>query len=789
MLVTKETGLEIEGEVEGAIEASIAKEDLPFIMDVLTRQQYRDPIGSIVREITSNCFDAHIEANVDFPVIVEFSNDELGHYVSFTDQGIGMSPERIKTVYLSYGRSTKRETKLEIGGFGLGGKSPLAYTDLFYVTTIFDKIQYEYIVHRGKLLPTIELMNSSETNKRNGTEVKIYFKDPEDDYSDDKYKFIEAAKRQLLYFENVILKPSYLFDTNYKIIEGNHFKFRPTDNYFKQLHLCIGRVAYPINWDILEIDPIEIPVALKFEINDLIVTPERESLRYVKVDGVETKEILLKKIELVKEELIKLYDKQPELCVDSLIEYIEVKKKIPTLNLHGYELCLDEIVPNKTTCSLLKGFIGDIGKDVFRAYDVTYDRFLRHRKGKRSVEAILTSDFLNKGKKELYRGTKMNGKINKYLLEYVTDDILLFKTTFLGWRHLYKVSGLYNNKDIEILPYNTNLIKQLKILKSAIDAEIIQSSTEYKSVEIPEHIQINEPRTVRQDGEYVVYNYMVEQVSKRKKYVKFDQLEGFTGLLIYGTNKNEFLLDQFSKLFKGTKYDDIRRLCLIRISTRDVDDIGSLKTAVHVKEFINDNKVFRHITTSLMIQKEDTSKEIIEKLEEQVQNNHNIFPHNYENLYKYRDIAKQYVGDIDQLDENFVNSLIKVAKEYNLYDKEIYDEFIEFNEYFKDIQLLKFVESNNDSLIYIIDYLKLKSKPILELWNRLEKWQEELIIDLIKRMKYVLDINNYNYLKETNYHYYSKKNQLKIKLQVLEQQTIIFTSLLNYHKLCQKQLN
>jgi len=50
--------------------AGIDESSMPFLFEMMSKSLYSNPIGSIVREITSNCFDSHKEANVDDPVIV-----------------------------------------------------------------------------------------------------------------------------------------------------------------------------------------------------------------------------------------------------------------------------------------------------------------------------------------------------------------------------------------------------------------------------------------------------------------------------------------------------------------------------------------------------------------------------------------------------------------------------------------------------------------------------------------------------------------------------------------------
>lgn len=81
---------------------------------------YKNSIGSIVREITSNCFDSHAEAGVTDAVMVKFSKEDDGFYISFNDYGVGMSPDRVNTIFLNVFSSTKEDTNDMIGAFGLG---------------------------------------------------------------------------------------------------------------------------------------------------------------------------------------------------------------------------------------------------------------------------------------------------------------------------------------------------------------------------------------------------------------------------------------------------------------------------------------------------------------------------------------------------------------------------------------------------------------------------------------------------------------------------------------------
>lgn len=244
--------------------AGIDASSLPIIFEMLSKSFYSNPIGSIVREITSNCFDSHIEAGVEDAVIIKKGNDEEGTYISFNDFGVGLSPERMDKIYMNWFSSTKRETNTQIGGFGLGSKSPLSYTDYFYINTTFEGNLYNYIFSKGVEVPELDLLNQEETTKRNGTEIRIYLKTNE--FREVNF-FRNELKKQLCYFDNVVFE-GWDISNDYFIYESELFKFRGgIDNANDEMHIAFGKVTYPIDWNILDMEPIKAPVGVKFNIN------------------------------------------------------------------------------------------------------------------------------------------------------------------------------------------------------------------------------------------------------------------------------------------------------------------------------------------------------------------------------------------------------------------------------------------------------------------------------------------------------------------------------------------
>lgn len=287
-----------------------------MVFKMFTKNVYSNPIGTVVREITSNCFDSHVEAGVkNTPVLIKKSHDEITdtHYISFIDYGVGMSPERIENIYGVYFESTKRNTNEEIGGFGIGGKTPLAYMrntgegegeydNSFFVITNFEGTKYYYNVFEGSESPEFTLFHSEETTERNGTEIRIPV------LSRDISKFESEMIRQLFYFEGIVFEGFGESLTNdYQIVRGKTFLYRPNcfDN---KVHVCLGRVYYPIDYNVLGLDSYQyqIPVAINVPIGAIGMTVSREQLDY----SESTIKYLKNALESVKDELKSMLAKQ-----------------------------------------------------------------------------------------------------------------------------------------------------------------------------------------------------------------------------------------------------------------------------------------------------------------------------------------------------------------------------------------------------------------------------------------------------------------------------------------------
>jgi DNA topoisomerase VI subunit B len=192
----------------------VSTDNLPLLFQMLRTNLYSDIYGSIIREIASNVMDSHIEAGKPDAVgEIEWIDENrllgVDAQLIIRDFGVGLSPERMKTVYGNYLSSTKRDSNDQTGGFGLGSKVPFAYTDSFFVKTVFEGTEYKYLCYIDETqLGAISLLEKKETTRQNGTEIIVPAKKQYD-----KSTFQHSIFAQLTYFKNFNFNSRFIFKT------------------------------------------------------------------------------------------------------------------------------------------------------------------------------------------------------------------------------------------------------------------------------------------------------------------------------------------------------------------------------------------------------------------------------------------------------------------------------------------------------------------------------------------------------------------------------------------------
>lgn len=557
-LTVKEFGRQDVVNTGKEIKMKLSENASSFVFQMFTKNVYSNPIGTVVREITSNCFDSHIEAGVNAPVLIKKFVDKTSDtiYISFIDYGVGMSPNRVENIYGVYFESTKRLDNSQIGGFGIGAKSVLAYKrstgagegeydNSFYVITNFNGIRYMYCIYEGKESPVISLLHQENTSECNGTEVRIPVLEK------DVNKFEQEMVRQLYYFENIIFEGFNNQELNeYKIIRGKSFWFRGSQ-YTNSMHICLGRVAYPIDYNVLGLssNDYNIPVAVKLEVGDINVTVSRESLDYSEA----TIKFLKKKLEEVKQELIELLIKQYENIV-SLEDYFKVKNKFGYLYLTPEKsLYLNNVIKQSDV---------DFGNFKYNFMKMPNDKQLfnfffnikrfgkKERRSRYDEGTVLGYDNLNKPNILYVDGDFQRKVIKQGYLNHTHGTFYIISKKVISKFMKYDIADLFRVQIEDVVDDKGNV---LPFVQSLVDMQeeymsIVRRECEsYDTLEIPEDFIRFRKQKVTKDIEKIT---IPAKINDTRYTVLLKDLFEFNGTIFYGYADDAGRLVQSERLFE-----------------------------------------------------------------------------------------------------------------------------------------------------------------------------------------------------------------------------------------------
>lgn len=352
-------------EIQG-FDKKIEESALGMILGNLQVSQYQYPQKSTIRELASNAMDAIREKDIAIGILsgalkeedyylrrddelYKDSNFDVSYYDpqwladSFTplsdgrypskvfityvdggtdkrdklvieDFGVGLGGVRLEK-YFNLGYSTKRNTKLALGKFGIGAKAGLSTMPYYTMTTRYNGREYSFQIYERKIVPIITRWSDDSdeenpihvfengfevyykrTDKPNGTIIEI---DSKKHY---KSTYIEAVKSQLLYFDNIDFRvvdedgdvdkihtqAEILYENDTIVLSNNHQYSKP--------HLLINKINYGnIDFKELELEDVMGNIGIKVSAEEVAVNPSRESV----VWNEQTKTLVSEKFEKV----------------------------------------------------------------------------------------------------------------------------------------------------------------------------------------------------------------------------------------------------------------------------------------------------------------------------------------------------------------------------------------------------------------------------------------------------------------------------------------------------------
>jgi hypothetical protein len=390
-------------------------------------------------------------------------------------------------LYSTYFRSTKEQSNDYIGAFGLGSKTPLAYTDNFIVINRFDGTERIYnILTNEDGMPQINLMSSAETTEPNGLEVKIAV-------SPDDYKeFKEAIVGQLKYFapqpticnDSVIMpQPTYVGET-FMIYEGLESK---GTGYYSRSYACVGNNAYEIQN--VQSDLFGNNLVLKFNVGEVMVTASREELKY---DQETIKNIKNREAEAIEEYTAYVLD---TIDTEDMVDYEKAEflnKNCSVINLNSDRVKKlvgnPNYIYNKNVITIPISGWGDYSKISYDEYlDEEGNTQIRYNPSRYSSTTALSWSSYNRGSRKSQKlGGGMYIRPTQTMLVFIRDNSYSFLKK-INYYMEEKVNGLHYDNIYVLDLFSDPSVSgiALEALRSLVDhtADFVYLS----SIELPKN--------------------------------------------------------------------------------------------------------------------------------------------------------------------------------------------------------------------------------------------------------------------------------------------------------------
>lgn len=150
----------------------VAKQAKLFHM--LSNTLYTDKLSAVIRELCSNAFDSHVMAGcADAPIHITVPTFEKPVLV-ISDSGIGLTKEEALKTILCYLGSNKDTSNDFVGGWGIGSKSPFAYTNTYDVEVVKAGVSVAFTCWKDEHgLPQVIVSREGLTDRHDGVIMSV----------------------------------------------------------------------------------------------------------------------------------------------------------------------------------------------------------------------------------------------------------------------------------------------------------------------------------------------------------------------------------------------------------------------------------------------------------------------------------------------------------------------------------------------------------------------------------------------------------------------------------------
>lgn len=293
--------------VGASSEFAISLPDEAHIMAILRDTLYSDKVLAVLREYSSNAWDAHqMSGKPDLPIKVTLPT-EADPTLIIRDFGTGLSTEEIFRYFSQYGASTKRNSDTAVGMLGIGSKSGFSYSDSFTVTSFHGGMKKIFVAVLDETEKgIIQQLHEEPCGEETGIEIKMAVKPL------DIAEFTTTAQTLYQYF---VPRPD--INTEIPPLPEAQLTFQNGIIYDDPLHAggwgrkewvaVMGCVTYRINLEQLSNVGNGLPEFIKnisgalfFKIGEVQISASREELKYSQM----TKTVLLDRFNALVDEYV-----------------------------------------------------------------------------------------------------------------------------------------------------------------------------------------------------------------------------------------------------------------------------------------------------------------------------------------------------------------------------------------------------------------------------------------------------------------------------------------------------
>lgn len=270
------------------------------LFQILSNGLYADKEGSVIREVACNGNDAHVMAGKkELPIEVKLPTiADRTFYIK--DWGPGLDHDEVVGLYTVVGMSSKQQSNDVTGAFGLGSKSPFAYTSSneeessgFTVTAVKNGVKRTYACYKNDQgEPKVDLLFEGfcdEPTWQNGVKVSFPVQRADIDL------FHKKAHEMLQWFEVLpktlhlngeLKKPSFTYQGSFFGIGLESEHSYHYNRYGNNARVVMGNVAYPIEKTKLkglsdvQVRLLDAGITLFAPIGSVLMQPSREGLQY-----------------------------------------------------------------------------------------------------------------------------------------------------------------------------------------------------------------------------------------------------------------------------------------------------------------------------------------------------------------------------------------------------------------------------------------------------------------------------------------------------------------------------